>query len=136
MSFPSLPFISDYLTLSDLGDVLATDKVGAIAAGLSLLGVGWAGYLGSMDLSDEEMIGMYAEGLEPARLARIGQAYYYGPQAMEVDGVSDEKAAVSLVIYWGLCAKKCRSEEMVQLWWEEIADWEDSSVNWADVGDN
>lgn len=33
---------------------------------------------------------MYAEGLEPARLARIGQAYYYGPQAMEVDGVSDE----------------------------------------------
>lgn len=56
MSFPSLPFISDYLTLSDLGDVLATDKVGAIAAGLSLLGVGWAGYLGSMDLSDEEMI--------------------------------------------------------------------------------
>lgn len=57
MSFPSLPFISDYLKLSDyLGDVPTTDKVETIAAGLSLLGIGWAGYLGKSDLSDEQMI--------------------------------------------------------------------------------
>ncbi|KZP25475.1 hypothetical protein FIBSPDRAFT_950184 [Athelia psychrophila] len=70
MSFPSLPFISDYLTLSDyLGNVLATDKVGVIAVGLSLLGIGWAGYLGKMDLSNKQMIGMYAEGLEETPLS-------------------------------------------------------------------
>lgn len=33
---------------------------------------------------------MYVGGLEPARLARIGQAYYFGEQAMHVDGVSNE----------------------------------------------
>ncbi|KZP28577.1 hypothetical protein FIBSPDRAFT_947410 [Athelia psychrophila] len=136
MSFPPLPFISDYLTLCDyLGGVPATDKVEAIAAGLSLLGIGWAGYLGKRELSDEQMICMYAEGFEPARLARIGQAYYYGPDAMEVDGVSDQKAAVSLVVYWGLCAKKYRSEELVQVWWEGIADWEHGSLNSADASD-
>lgn len=36
------------------------------------------------------MQAIYAAGLEPARLARIGQAYYYGARAMEVDGVSDK----------------------------------------------
>lgn len=32
----------------------------------------------------------YVGGLEPSRLARIGQAYYFGEQAMHVDGVSNE----------------------------------------------
>lgn len=38
----------------------------------------------------------YAAGLEPARLARLGQAYYFGEQAMQVDGVSDEVSLLHL----------------------------------------
>lgn len=42
------------------------------------------------------MQAVYASGLQPARLARIGQAYYYGPRAMEVDDVSDEVSDFTL----------------------------------------
>lgn len=39
----------------------------------------------------------YASGLQPTRLAHIGQAYYFGPQAMEVDGVSDKVSQLTLL---------------------------------------
>lgn len=36
------------------------------------------------------MQSMYATGFEPARLAHIRHAYYYGSQVMEVDDVSNK----------------------------------------------
>lgn len=84
----------------------------------------------------------FAAGLQPARLARIGHAYYFGPQAMHVDDVGDvvsklthmrvsgysfsaQLAASSLIVYWGLCAQRMfGSREMARIWWEQVADWE------------
>lgn len=88
------------------------------------------------------MQALYAPGLQPARLARIRRAYYFGPQAMQVGGVLNEvskltlrcvarvqlflqKAASVLVAYWGLCTQHVfGSDEMVRIWWEKIIDWE------------
>lgn len=41
------------------------------------------------------MQGKYAAGLQPARLARIGHAYYFGSRAMQVDDVSDEVSNIT-----------------------------------------
>lgn len=60
MSLPSLPFISNYETLSGyLGGVMAADNVettGAIASGLSVLAIGWAEYLARKELQGGQMI--------------------------------------------------------------------------------